>query len=70
MFANFREIQTYVEQNKIVKTLALAGAHDHEALSAVVDAKRRGYVNAILVGNRAGIEKELAILGEIGRAHV
>ena len=64
MFSSFAEIKQHVLDQKIQKTIALAGAHDHEALSALVDAVRLGIAKGILVGNREGIEKELLALGE------
>ena len=64
MFQSFAEIETHVLGLGLRKTIALAGAHDHEALSAVVDAKRRGLASAILVGNTEAIRTELLALQE------
>ncbi len=51
MFKSFDEIEKYVLDNKIVKTVVLANAQDDNALSALVDARRKGIVNGILVGD-------------------
>ena len=64
MFSSFAEIKQHVLDQKIQKTIVLAGAHDHEALSALVDAVRLGIAKGILVGDREGILKELSTLGE------
>ena len=64
MFQGFAQIEQHVMGLGVKKTIALAGAHDHDALSAVVDARRRGIVDAVLVGNTKGILAELSALGE------
>lgn len=69
MYRGFAEIQADACALDGRKTLALAGAHDHEALSAVVEAKRRGMVNAVLVGDEAAILRELETLGEPAAAY-
>ena len=43
MFKNFKEIEKYVLDKKIVKTIALANAEDNHALEALVMAKRKGH---------------------------
>lgn len=64
MFHSFKEIESHVIALGITKRVALAGAHDHEALSAVADAKRRGLIEAVLVGHQDKILAELEGLGE------
>lgn len=59
MFRTFEEINDYVLKNKIVKTIALANAEDDNALEAVVTAKRKGLVKAILIGNIPKIKELL-----------
>lgn len=64
MYKTFEEIeQSILSETTGRKRLVLAGAADHEALSAVVTARRRGLIDAILLGNAAEI---LAILAELG----
>lgn len=69
MYSSFADINQYVRKQNIVKTIALAGAQDHEALSALMAAATLGVAKALLVGDRAGIEKELAALGEDPEKH-
>lgn len=64
MFHTFDEIEKYVLDKKIVKKVALCGAHDEPALSAVVDAKRKGIISAVLIGNEPEIKEILASLNE------
>jgi phosphate butyryltransferase len=64
MYKSFQEIEEYVLSNNVKKTIALAGAHDYDALSAVIYARRKGVVDAILVGREAEIKKLLVDLGE------
>lgn len=63
-FTSFDEVEQYVLANGIRKTIALCGAHDEPALSAVVAAKRKGLVKAILIGETQGILDILASLDE------
>ena len=42
MFHSFKDVEEYVLGNGICKTVALAGAHDEPALSALIEAKRKG----------------------------
>jgi len=63
MFKNFKEIETYVLSNKIIKRIALAGAHDFDSLSAVVSAHRTGVAESILIGDQ---KKTLSLLSELG----
>ena len=44
--------------------MALAGAHDLDALRSLVDARRKGIVEAILIGREEKIRALLAELGE------
>ena len=52
MFTTFKEIESYVLSQNMKKRIALANAHDEPALSAVVNAKRRGVVEGTLIGKR------------------
>lgn len=64
MFNSFAEIEEHVLSTGVRKRIALAGAHDEAALSAVVDARRRGVVEGTLVGNGERIQELLASMGE------
>ena len=64
MFKNFDEIEKYVLDSKIVKTVALANAEDNHALEALVMAKRKGLVKGILIGNTSKIKELLKSMNE------
>lgn len=55
MFKTFDEIEHYVLSNGIKKRIVLCGAHDEPALSALVEAKRKGVAQGILIGNEEQI---------------
>ena len=57
MFTNFKELEAYVLSHKNKKRIVLANAHDEPALSAVVNAHRRGVVDGThaAVGEQAGV---------------
>lgn len=59
MFRSFKEVEEHILANGICKTIALAGAHDEPALSALIEAKRKGVVKGILIGYAAGIREIL-----------
>ena len=63
MFHNFKEVEKYILDQGIKKRLALANAHDEDALEAVVMAVRKGVADATLIGVS---EKILAILDKLG----
>ena len=60
MFHSFKEVEEHIVVNGICKMIALAGAHDEPALSALIEAKRKGVVKGILIGDAAGIREILA----------
>ena len=64
MFRNFDEIEKYIKKRKDVKRIALCGAHDEAALSAVVDARREGIIHSTLIGDEAKIRELLKQKGE------
>lgn len=45
MFNRFCEIEEYILKQDFKATIALAGSHDDDALSAVVNARRKGIIN-------------------------
>ncbi len=63
-FTSFNEIESYILNNQLVKTVALACAQDELALQAVVAAKRKGVLNAILIGDCEKLEALLNQMGE------
>ena len=67
MFTNFKELEAYVLSHKNKKRIVLANAHDEPALSAVVNAHRRGVVDGTLLGKKDEI---LALLQEINEEGV
>jgi phosphate butyryltransferase len=64
MFTTFKEIETYVLSQHTKKRIALANAHDVPALSAVVNAKRKGVVEGTLIGHADAIVAMLHDMGE------
>lgn len=64
MFHNFREIENTIVTSGIKRTIALAGAHDSYSLEAVVEAKRKGLIQTILIGKENEIRKLLAEFNE------
>ncbi|MCB8814970.1 bifunctional enoyl-CoA hydratase/phosphate acetyltransferase [Desulfosporosinus shakirovi] len=63
-FTDFSEILKWLKANNISKKAAVAAAHDLDALSSVVAAKREGILESILVGDGERIRNFLAELGE------
>ena len=61
MLTNFKELENYVLSQNMKKRIALANAHDEPALSAVVNARRKGVVEGTLVGKKDEI---IAMLDE------
>lgn len=55
MFKTFEDITNYLLENHIKKTIVLCGAHDDAALEAVVDARRRGVAEGVLIGQELEI---------------
>lgn len=64
MFHNFREIENTIVTSGIKRTIALAGAHDSYSLEAVVESKRKGLIQTILIGKENEIRKLLAEFNE------
>ena len=65
MLTNFKELENYVLSQNMKKRIALANAHDEPALSAVVNARRKGVVEGTLVGKKDEI---IAMLHEMGES--
>lgn len=63
-FNTFAELESYILENGIVKKIALCGAHDEPALSALVEAKRKGVASGVLIGDEPAVRALLAQLGE------
>lgn len=64
LFHTFDEIEKYVVEQGLAKKIALCGAQDKPALEAVVGAKKKGVVTAVLIGVEDEIRAILAELGE------
>ena len=64
VFHNFDELIAHVKSNGQRKIMAVACANDEHTLEAVVNARREGIVEPILVGDKAIIEGILSQLGE------
>ena len=66
VFHNFDELIAHVKSNGQRKIMAVACANDEHTLEAVVNARREGIVEPILVGDRAIIEGILTVIIMIG----
>lgn len=64
MFKTFDDIEKYILDQNFKATVALAGSHDDDALTSIVNAKRKGIVQAILIGRENVTKKLLADMGE------
>lgn len=60
MFHNFQEIEETILASGIKRTIALAGAHDSYSLEAVIEAKKKDLIHAVLIGKK-DIIKELLV---------
>ena len=63
MFRTFAEIEAHILSQKLVKRIALCGAHDEPALEAVVKAHTAGVAEGILIGDKPQVEEILKKLG-------
>lgn len=59
MFTSFKDMEAYIRAQHITARIALAGAHDDDALTAVVNARRKGVISAVLIGDGEKIHKLL-----------
>lgn len=59
MFRSYQDVEEYILNRKIRKRFALAGAHDEPALSALIEAKRKGVATGLLIGEEEGIRNIL-----------
>lgn len=64
MYRSFRQIEEVVLQRSSKKTVALAGSQDDDVLSAVVGARRKNMIEAILIGDKKKTETLLKQMGE------
>jgi phosphate butyryltransferase len=64
MFTDFTEILTWLKDKNIKRKAAVAAAHDLDALTSVVAARREGILDSILVGDGSKIKQLLMKLGE------
>lgn len=63
-FHSFSEIEEFVVGSGIKKRIALAGAHDSYALDSVIHARKKGLVEAVLIGHEEEIRSLLKERGE------
>lgn len=63
-FRSFSEIEEFVTGSGIRKTIALAGAHDSYALDSVIHARKKGLIEAVLIGHAGEIRRLLEERGE------
>ena len=65
MFRSFEEIEEFVLRNRRTRVrIALAAAQDEPALSALVEAQRKGIARGVLIGKEGEIRSLLAEMGE------
>lgn len=63
-FTNFNAILAWLTEKNIKRTAAVAAAHDLDALTSVVNARRAGILDAVLIGDGNKIRNLLTQLGE------
>ena len=61
---NFDQMEEFVRSHPSVKRVALAAAHDGDALGSLMMAVERGIAEAVLIGRQGEIER---LLGEMGK---
>lgn len=64
MFCSFEQMEKEILKRETKKVVALAGAHDDDALAAVVNAKRKNIIHAVLIGDVEKIQELLNKMGE------
>ncbi|WP_425058751.1 Phosphate acetyltransferase [Sporomusa carbonis] len=64
MFNDFEAVLLWLKKNNIRKKAAVAAAHDLDALTSVVAARREGILESVLVGHGDKIRNLLTELGE------
>ena len=63
-FTSFAQMEAYIRERGLVKRVALACAHDEDALRAVVHARNQGIITPILIGKEPEIRALLTGWGE------
>lgn len=64
MFRSFQEIEKTLLDKNIVKTVALAVSQDDDALASVINARKKGIIKAILIGDVLKTKEILSAMGE------
>jgi phosphate butyryltransferase len=64
MFRSFNEIERYIKEKEIVRRVVLVCAHDQDALSAVVRARKAGVIKPTLIGRETEILTLLSSMEE------
>lgn len=69
MYASFGQMEKAVLNQKTKRVLALAGAHDKDALAAAVHAKRNNIADVVLIGKEEETKELLKWMGEPEEAY-
>lgn len=64
MYQSFDDIEKHILGHNLKKRIALAGAHDADALESVVMARRKGAIEATLIGDVPAVKALLSQMGE------
>lgn len=64
MYKSFSEIERYILEKKTTYTIALAVSNDEDTLVSIAYARRKGIINAILIGKEEETRKILKNIGE------
>ena len=64
MYTSFMQMEQEILKRGGKKIIALAGAQDEDVLEAVIQAKRRGITEAVLIGDTERIKRLLEKMGE------
>jgi phosphate butyryltransferase len=63
-FADFNSVLTWLKDHNITKRAAVAAAHDSDALTSVIAARRAGILECVLIGDSGRMRELLAEQGE------
>ncbi len=64
MLKSFAEMEKTILAKGLIRKIALAGAHDSDALGSVVNARRKGLAQSVLIGQVKRIEELLTQMDE------
>ena len=69
MFKNFQDVEQYFLSSGVKKTIALAASNDVDALTSLVTARKKGFIDAVLIGDSEKTREILKKLGEPPEAY-